>query len=210
MSAKAAKLLLDADAVSKLAYWELLAEVPSLFEVDWNACATLESVHHRARKAASGARDKLFPTRKDGAYAVEHLKQMLPLPEPSDRIFKLQEIPQLDAGEAILMAVAADQNALVVSGDKRAMVAIGSHVRTSGSTDFDQRCICLEQILLMLLRSHGIEWLRRKICPRRGFDKAIDIIFGSQCDAHAEQVEQGLKSYINSLLEGGRPAVRCG
>jgi len=56
--------------------------------------------------------------------------------------------------------------------------------------------VTVEQIVLALLKSKGIEWLRAHICPYRTLDKAIGIIMGSDCKASAEVPEASLPSYI--------------
>lgn len=204
------RLLLDADAASKLAHWGLLEELPGLFSINWDSIATLESVKHRARSAKDGKRDKLFPSSTVAADALIHLDKMAELPAPSGKhIALLQNVPRVDGGEAILLAAAVGQpDTYVVTGDKRAMVALGKFVRDAGIHDFDNRCVCLEFILLKLLNKYDVEWLRKKICPYSNLDKAIGVVMGSNCDAPDLQVQVGLNSYLSHLVVEARPVVQ--
>lgn len=205
------RLLLDADAASKLAHWGLLEELPGLFSINWDAVATLESVKHRARSVKKGTRDKLFCSPTVAAEALVYLEKMADLPTPSAKhVAMLENVPRIDGGEVILLAVAAvHQDTYVITGDKKAMSALGKFVRNPRIQDFDGRCICLEFILLQFLNKHGVEWLRKKICPFKELDKSIGAAMGSNCDAPEAHVKEGLQSYLADLMLEATPIVQC-
>jgi hypothetical protein len=193
--------LLDADALSKLAHWDMLGELPSLTGFANAQTATLSSLVHRAAKGREKPDGKLFRDTVSAARAHEFLKQVAPLPMPDEQFIDvIQQIPAIDPGEALLFAtLRAHQKTLLITGDKRAVTAIKGVGDSDVTASFSGRVVIVEQILLALLKAKGIDWLRNHVCPYRTLDKAIGIVMGSNCTAPEESVEMGLRSYITDI-----------
>ena len=193
--------LLDADALSKLAHWNLLKELAPLTGVVDAETATLSSLLHRAAKSCKKPDGKLFQDAIVAARAYHYLEQLAPLPEPAEDFLALvQQVPAIDPGEALLLAaLRAHADALLITGDKRALNALVNTVPSAVLASFSNRIITIEQIVLALLKSKSVDWLRQHICPYKTLDKAIGIVMGSDCLAPAESVEAGLRSYISDL-----------
>ncbi len=193
--------LLDADALSKLAHWNMLGELSSLTGFTSAQAATLSSLIHRASKSREKPDGKLFRDATAASRAHEYLKQLAPLPAPDEGFISVvQHVPAIDPGEAVLFAtLRAHQNTVLITGDKRAIRALTDAVESILITPFNGRIIIVEQILLALLKAKGIEWLRDHVCPYRTLDKAIGVVMGSDCRASAESVETGLRSYITDV-----------
>ena len=115
-------LLVDNDVLIKLAHWDLLDHLPTCFDLDWQHVASLTSLKFRARRADA----KLFRTPAVAAVLAERLEQCAEVPAgTSAHLSQLQGIVDLDAGEVELVAACLeDPDALLISGDKRAVVAI--------------------------------------------------------------------------------------
>lgn len=193
--------LLDADALSKLAHWDLLDELALLTGVPNSHTATLSSLVHRASKCRERPDGKLFLDTTVAARAHEYLKQLAPLPAPDEKFIALvQHVPAIDPGEALLFAALfANENSILITGDKRAVTALARAICTPALTRLSGRIVVIEQIILACLKNRGIDWLRKHICPYRTTDKAIGIAMGSDCMAPAESVDAGLHSYIAEL-----------
>lgn len=193
--------LLDADAVSKLAHWDLLGEVAVLTGVSTDQTATLSSLIHRAARSCAKADGRLFKATSAAERALKYLQQLAPLPPPDeDFIAHVQHVPAIDPGEALLLAsLRAHANTILITGDKRAVTALATAVPEQMLNSLSDRIVTIEQIVLALLKSKGIDWLRAHICPYRTLDKAIGVIMGSDCKASAEAAEAGLRSYIADL-----------
>lgn len=205
-------LLLDADALSKLAHWDLLDELSALVGVQPERAATLSSLLHRARKACTKPDGKLFKDAAAAARAVNYLEKMTRLPEPDSKLIELlQSVQGIDSGEVVLFGVLGALDAsILVTGDKRAIVAASHALPTAHRARLESRIVMVEQIILALLRSRGIEWLREHVCPHRSLDKAVGVVMGYDCQATAATVEEGLKSYIADLRSATDGLLRSG
>lgn len=193
--------LLDADALSKLAHWDLLGELSVLTGVPTGETATLSSLVHRATRSCAKPDGRLFKDVSAAERALKYLQQLAPLPPPDDDfIAYVQHVPAIDPGEAVLLAaLRAHADTILITGDKRAVTSLATAAPEPILKSFSDRIVTIEQIVLALLMSHGIDWLRRRICPYRTLDKAIGAIMGSDCKASAQAAEAGLRSYISDL-----------
>ncbi|HVZ19309.1 MAG TPA: hypothetical protein VG897_19475 [Terriglobales bacterium] len=193
--------LIDADALSKLAHWDLLEELALLTGTPIAETATLSSLVHRAARSCAKPDGKLFRDAVAASRAHAYLSQFAPLPSPAEDVLALmQHVPAIDPGEALLFAALhARPDTLLITGDKRAITALARAAPLPLLTSFANRILTIEQIVLALLEVKGIDWLREHVCPSRSLDKAIGIVMGSECRAPAESVEAGLRSYIANL-----------
>lgn len=193
-------LLVDVDALCKLAHWDLLPELANLTRCDWSAMSTVPSLRFRAQRATTAPDGKLFRHARAAQCVLDHVGRMASLPaSDTAKLALFQDIPDIDAGEAVLFALVhgtADRH--VLTGDKRALRALG-RLPDSTRAPLGGRVIALESIVLSALDTHGIEWLRARICPDRDLDKAIAIVLGSRCDAAQDAVREGLVSYLGEL-----------
>jgi len=105
----------------------------------------------------------------------------------------------LDAGEALLFAEAETIGGIVVTGDKRALMAY-----TKVST-VEQRAkiqvICWEQLLLRVNDLLGFEVLRRGCWEGINSDKMLSIVFSSGLATQEEHALEALRSYLNAVME---------
>lgn len=201
-------LLLDADAVCKLANWQLLEDLPDLVAVVPGNMMVISSLVHRANRSLTKLDKRLFADEIAAQQTVSFLTKTTKLPEPDPaRMAVFQDVADIDAGEAILFALLLQcPESKVLTGDKRAirgLINIPKDVRAS----LTGRFICLEQIVAKALSVFGLEQIREKICPRRNIDRSIANAMGSRCDATHPAVEEGLSSYINELHRLYEPAL---
>ena len=122
--------------------------------------------------------------------------------EPSTRwIDILSSVTDVDPGEAQLLAKAAEDRLIVMTGDKRALCAIRTMpelcVALSG------RVVVLEAIMISLCTDLGVDVVSKAIRPVRHVDTALRICFS---DARATPVE-ALSSYFEDLVRRVRPLV---
>lgn len=192
--------LTDVDIVSKLAHWRLLDLLPTVFGCEVTDLATLPSLIHRAKNACITP-DRIFRDVETAKYAYDFLLRMGTLPSPDpDVISVLQRYPKIDAGEAILLAVATEmENSILATGDKNAIQGLYPVYQSGLFANLKARLICLEQILECCLQHLGLSALQDKIKLSLDQDIAVKNIFGSRCDATIESVESGLNSYIDNL-----------
>ena len=196
-------VLTDVDVISKLAHWRLLDALPLIFSCKVTAIATLPSLVHRAKKACNKP-DKIFRDENTAEYAYKFLGTLGQLPSPDgDAVSILQRYPKIDAGEAVLLAIAYKiEKTILATGDKNAIKSLHAIYQEGQFTNLKGRLISLEQILKCCLDLLGLTNLQDKLKLSPNHDAAVKSIFGSRYDAPLASVEVGLDSYIRSLYSG--------
>lgn len=189
---------LDVDAVCKLAHWNVLPLLPELLQKPWEDMATISSLRFRVERAKLQPDGKLFHSTDAAEIASTCIEKLTATgTPPSEILAQLVDIPQVDPGEAVLLAlVAADPEGIFLTGDKRALRALAKYPIAAL---FAGRIVCIEQILNSTLRLKGRDWFLLNVCPQRQIDRAISMILGSQCDASIDNLNLGIESYIGEL-----------
>jgi hypothetical protein len=188
----------DVDVICKLAHWDILPHLPDLLGCQWNQIATVSSLRYRAQRAIETPDGKLFFSSAAAFRVVECIRLMSAMPAPDAAVLEdLNDIAQVDPGEAVLIAVTlGDPAGVFITGDKRALRALAQHplaARLAG------KVVLVEQVLQLCLNHKGREWLLASIREHRTIDKAISMIVGSRCDASLENLSAGLCSYIREI-----------
>jgi hypothetical protein len=184
------QLLIDTDAFCKLAICDLFDDSLALFDADRTTCARLPALPHQL--ARGGIR------RTYGAAACDRVRPIaleLPVIEaPSlEWLNKFASVSGVDPGEAQLLAKAADDGLLLITGDKRALMAARSVEGLAAAVD--RRLVSLEAVLLAHSRAFGAEEIRRRVKPIREVDTTVAMCFS---DANHDPGE-GLRSYLADL-----------
>ena len=200
-------LLVDVDAICKLAHWNILPLLPDITGRPWSETGTVSSLIYRAKSAATKPDRKLFHTTDAAEIAIDALTRMATsIGEPSAHILEsLITSNQIDAGEAVLLATIADQpNGVLLTGDKRALRALAGHEL---APIFAGRIMLIEHVIWLCLEMNGLDWTRANICPQRGIDKAISVLFGYRCDARTDSVREGVESYLGEIKRLHNPSL---
>ncbi len=202
------KLLVDVDAVAKLAHWNLLDALPLLTKVPFAQCATLSSAKYRAQRAIENPDGKLFHSKDAAIAAIAAIRGMTASIESIETLLPvLQDLPGIDAGEAVLLSATANSESIrLLTGDKRALRAL-SQLPLESRVGFSGKIIVIEQVLLAALSQFGIDELRKRVCPHKDLDKAVGIAMGSKCDAPESSVRDGLNSYVNEIAQACAPSL---
>lgn len=157
-------------------------------------------------------RDRLTQKRRlnDSARAIAHfeiLMRSLALLEPTDAeleqaaAFEAAAVRanlEFDTGESQLLAMLLARRAkLLVTGDKRAIVAV---TEVCGDAA-DGRIACFEQVVTTTIKAVGVAPVRGAVCGEPRADQATTncCACSSSNDPSMEDVIAGLKSYINDL-----------
>lgn len=106
-----------------------------------------------------------------------------------------------DRGESQLLSIVLLREfPAAVTGDKRATTALSPLLHALGKPEMIRECIlCLEQILLALVKALGIETAQGLVCQESKTDKAISICLRCGRTADKEQTLKGLTSYIQNI-----------
>ena len=204
------RLLIDVDALCKLAHWGLLEEIPSLMGIPLQECTTLASSKYRAIKAKSKLDGRVFHAVEAADRVLEAIALMqAPMEPASQSLGDFENVLGIDAGEAVLLAsLVAAPDTRLLTGDKRALGALAA-LPPEAREPFLGRVICVERIIEAGLNQWGLDVLRSKVCPWKKIDVAVNIIMGSRCDAGEASVREALASYIGELTSLCDPSLIC-
>ena len=192
------RLLVDSDAFCKLGVADLLPETASLFDARIEECGRLGSLHHMLK------RGKL-----PQVYGAETCARLLTIAAGMPKIEQhggqwidqLLAVPEVDVGEALLLAMAAERGLPVLTGDMRALRAAR---RVEGLADaLSGRIVVLEAVLIALLVKLGQAELRRRVLPLAEVDTVVGICFSPE----NHDPDGALTSYLKARIAQLNPLV---
>lgn len=192
----ASRLLVDNDVLIKLAHWGLLDQLAACFDLDRPQVSALASLQFRANRRDT----KLFHTPPAADALAEYLSgtSEIPAGRPED-LSLLQGVTNLDAGEVELIAAClSDPDALLISGDKRALIALAELGPTGVAERLVGRVICLEQLLGMIADLSGYARVIEGVLMHRELDAALRSVVGPHGCTDSHFLE-GIASYVTDL-----------
>ncbi|WP_199545054.1 hypothetical protein [Paraburkholderia kururiensis] len=194
-------LLVDNDALLKLARYDLLDKVLEQFSFDYGDVRVLAA----AKYVLLPARDRLRHC-KDEACA-DRLERFLSLvgkldATTADRgiVDALAAVPNIDPGEALMLAAGAtDPDCYIITGDKRALAAVGeSELLFAVRVALRGRILSLELLFSFLIEGDFAN-VQNRIRLQPSVDKTLANIFGVSTPSSLQSVRDGLDSYIAHL-----------
>lgn len=192
----------DNDIIHKLAAFGLLAEALTALGLRPLDVFVLPTARVRFQVGKPEV-----ASRKYGAEVAERIRSFLgsvdtvaESPHPDDER-AVAGVLGIDAGEAILLSVVSrTPDSLLVTGDKRCLVALALAPSCMDICSRIQgRVLCLEQVLLSVITVLGVDRVRAGVVPAVTSDTAIRAVFGSGIEALESGVSAGLSSYIEDL-----------
>ena len=200
--------LLDSDVARKMAQYTLiddmvaclrcrLADLAVLPQLKFQlGIGTAKALRKLGNEAAVAAANKLIDAAQEISLG----------PEAANTLLELNR-PDIDSGEQVLFAaLLLDASRQLVSGDKRAMVAL-SQIETIEHVWASLRC--LEDLVLLMVHAMAFDALSANIRGRADADISLSIIFGRSQAAPKASVLEALGSYLNQLINdtGGRYVI---
>lgn len=189
------RLLVDTDAFWKLALSDLLPEAASVFGCDLTECARLPALPYMLRRGR--LRNALGDEEADALARVAMAMPAIDAPS-GPWLERLAQISAIDPGEAQLLAIAAESDLLVVSGDKRALRAL--RLVEGAAEALGAKLVTLEAILLALCDLLGVSEVQRRITPLAGKDTMVDICFSPGNSAPRAALESYHRSLVTELV----------
>jgi hypothetical protein len=194
--------LLDSDAARKLCQYELIEELIVLLGCTIGDMAVLPQLKFQLRLTNDAKALEKLGT----ANAVDLAKRLIASAQEvevsatsANPLLELNR-PDIDTGEATLFAALSERSdSSLVSGDKRAFVALS---KVSGVPMIDglwARMLCLEEALLWLARDGDFPTVSERVRNRLDVDTSIGISFGRSAPAAQQTVIDALQSYIDHL-----------
>jgi len=183
-------LLIDTDVFCKLAVSDLLHDAVRVLGAKLESCFRLPALPHMLRRGRI--------RRRYGAEACDSMVRLamtLPtIPQPgAEWLDALAAVQEIDPGEALIFAAAAESGGSVVSGDKRALESLKD--LKDHQEALAGRIVVLEAVLLSLCHDLGADVVRQRVQPLETLDSVVRVCFSSQ----ASEPEEGLLSYLEDL-----------
>ncbi len=195
------QILIDNDALLKLARYGLLDEVVAVFGCSSNDIYVLATAKYsllptgnrlrRCQDEESAARLEAFLRNSQSLNAG--------LADP-DMFDQLNNIQNIDAGEALLLAVGATNlDTLVITGDKRCLVALCSHNSVTHIFEALVGRVVSMEVLFLHLVDYQFSHVQERVRSNLNVDKALSNVFGVTTPSNIDSVREGLISYIRHL-----------
>ena len=107
----------------------------------------------------------------------------------------------LDVGEAALLAATCEVSPFIfMTGDKRCLRDLAKKVELAEVAErLRGRVICLEQVILLLIRQQGVETIKQQVLPMLDCDTSLKACFGSGEKAIEQNVVEALEGYVTDL-----------
>lgn len=166
------RLLLDSDAFCKFAAAGLFEAAAEAVGVSMLECARLAALPHMLRRGA--LRRRLGDPIAD---AILPLAAAVPVAPAASAAWadRLVGVSEIDPGEAQLLAVAAEQHLLLMTGDKRSLAAVrgveGFLAALRG------KIVLPEVVFLRLCELKGDDVVRRAVTTAGRIDVMLDVAF---------------------------------
>ncbi len=190
---------IDNDIILKLAACKLFWEAVDTLEVSKNDLRVLPS----AKYVFKGRKKKYGQVIIQDAISIVNKCGEIQLDEGDEELQQLQQlqIEGIDPGEQLLICATRKETSFyLTTGDKRCLEALANQPKLDSVRQrLNGRVICLEQIILKLIKKQGFDKVLTSVLPAKTYDTALKSIFGSGEKATQENVLSSLEGYINDL-----------
>ena len=195
--------LIDNDALLKLARYGLLEQALQSLGVgysDVRVLATAKYVLLPAGNRLRRCKDEGTATRLEEF--LSKVGQVDVAQADSNAIDTLAAQPNIDAGEALLFAIAASTpDARLITGDKRALAALSSAEEvTHMCVALTGRVITLEVLFALFIKT-DFATTQTSVRANADVDKALTMAFGVSSPASHQSACEALASYISHLKQ---------
>ena len=194
--------LLDSDVARKICQYHLLNELAMALGCGLEGFTVLPQLRFQlklANPASALSRLGSVEAFELANQLIAAASEVIVVADTANPILGLNR-PDLDSGEAALFAALHEaEEDSVISGDKRAFVALA---QVDGEPLIDAlwaRMICLEEAMFLILECVGLAVVSEKIRARPEVDTALSIIFGRAAPNDYACVRTGLESYMENL-----------
>ena len=194
-------LLVDSDAFVLLSASGLLPELAVALGLDPDDVRCLPALRHQLRAGRSIAR-RLPPAAVEQARLAAEVASPWTTPPPDANLLqRLQFVPQIDDGEALLLATLVEQPAfLLTTGDKRSLIALGQSAALPDVRDQVRgRIVAVETALVLLVKRLGATEVGQRLQPFASVHRTVDILFGTKTDFDETETLRQITSYLADL-----------
>jgi hypothetical protein len=193
---------IDNDIILKLAACNFFWEAVSTLELSENDLQVLPEAKY-VFQGSNKVKKKYGSIIVENAINIVERCGKIQLEDDDEEVQQLQQlqIEGIDPGEMLLICATRKETSFyLTTGDKRCLTALASHAELENVRQrLTGRVICLEQLILKLIKTQGFDKVLTNVLPARTYDTALKSIFGSGERATEENVLTSLEGYINDL-----------
>lgn len=193
--------LLDSDAAKKLCQYGLVHELAEALECELSDFAVLPQLKFQLKlNSPDKALHKLGTQ-----LAVDHAQELVEAASEVEISMSSVDVlalnrPDIDTGEATLFAAVIERvDDSLISGDKRAYIALATINGSSAVDEMWARLICLEEAMLLIVQISDFSIISNKVRARHDADSAVSFAFGRSVASTRDNVIDSLTSLINGL-----------
>jgi len=198
-------ILIDNDALLKLARYGLFDETIAMFEYLFGSSSIDVYILPTAKYVLLPTRNRLRICQdEESAARLEAFFRTCKLLDARsadpDMLDLLNDVQNIDPGEAILLAISAtNRNTLLITGDKRSLAALCSHDSVTQVSEALAGRVFSMEVLFLYLINDEFSHIQKCVRDKLDVDKALSIVFGMTIPASFDSVQEGLTSYIRHL-----------
>lgn len=194
-------LLIDNDALLKLASYDLLDTALVMFDIrseDIHVLATAKYALLPAKERLRRCKTEECADRMESF--LSKATNLSADDADASTLDALVERPGIDAGEAIIVAVAvAKPDAFIITGDKRALDAMQIGQGLDSVRDVLAGRVLSLELLFSFMVEGDFAQVQARVRSQPGVDKALTNAFGVSAPASLESVRVALDSYVAHL-----------
>jgi hypothetical protein len=197
------KYLIDSDVARCMCCYELIEDLATALGVGLEDFFVLSQLKYQLHLANPDKALKKLGSEEAVAQAnrlVEEASEVVVMADSANYLL-LEGTPDIDGGElALFAALCENPSTGLVTGDKRALIAL---CKVTGSMEGKftwAQILCLEEAMALLVAHFGLAHVSDKVRRRAGANIAIELIFGKSQPAELADVNEGFKSYLTHLV----------
>src|SRR5579871_4656336 len=176
------KTLFDNDCIVKVCRYDLVDPLLRLVG-GWGNTYVLPTAKFSLKARSPSSAITLMNSKEAAERLFNFLSNAIEIKESDSNKYlaALSIHPQVDAGEAILFAMALDElETLVYTGDKRSIAALAEFLDQTGLRSIlEGRIKCLEQVVAEIIEISDFDSICKKIRADKATDKTLYMCFNS-------------------------------
>jgi hypothetical protein len=194
-------LYVDTDLFILLAAAGLLDRAARLLGFEMADVRRLDPLSHQLKRSGGLSRKYDENSRRAALEACDRVAAITERPDDDRLLDRLASIDDIDDGEALMLALAAENGAsYLASGDKRAMIALVTRVEVRDVRDrVAGRIVCLEALVKLLVNADGVTPIATAFAPVCPSNRTLSIFFAAGAATTPENCLPLIESYVRDL-----------
>lgn len=206
--------LLDSDAATCMCKFGFVDDLAKSLGVPLEALCILPQLRyqlHLAKPAKALKKLGSIEAVEQAQWLTDHATEVIVLADSANQAL-LEATPDIDGGELALFAALLDStDSGLITGDKRALIALSKVEGAIADGLVWVRLLCTEEAIALLIKHLGHAYVSDKVraCPEANV--GLSIVFGRTAPNSDESTGVALKSYIMELVAntGGKYTPQC-